>query len=86
MTYTGNQSAALDAVVDAYRIYQRMTDLGSLGLQIAAFKKYRMRAKSYHDAWGVWPRYATTRNVESSPKVSPEKLASMVIHNHLDNT
>jgi len=78
---SGDQTKQLDAVVDAYRIYQRMMEIGSRGLQSAAFKKYRMRACSYHKTWGVWPRYATTRSMgrkESTP--TPRRLAAQVIH------
>ena len=83
---SGDQTKQLDAVVDAYRIYQRMMEIGSRGLQSAAFKKYRMRACSYHKAWGVWPRYATTRNMGARASTpSPERLANMVIHQHMDH-
>jgi hypothetical protein len=82
---SGDQTQQLSMVVDAYRTYQRMLEIGSRGLQLAAFTKYRMRARSFHKTYGVWPRDATTRNMGSRNKPSPEKLANLVIHQHLEN-
>tara|TARA_R110002020_G_scaffold196859_1_gene397834 strand:+ start:258 stop:515 length:258 start_codon:yes stop_codon:yes gene_type:complete len=83
---SGDQTKELDVVVSAYRIYQRMMEVGTRHLQSLAFRQYRTEAVEYHKAWGVWPRYATTRNMGARASTpSPERLANMVIHQHMDH-
>ena len=60
---SGDQTKELDVVVSAYRIYQRMMEVGTRRLQSLAFRQYRTEAVEYHKA---------------------EKLANVVIHQHMD--
>ena len=77
-----DQMLNLNTVVNAYRIYLKATP----SKRMMALRYYRRLAEWYCKRWGVWPRYTTTRSTKSRhTRATPESLANMVIHRHMES-